>query len=229
MHEVARRSAVFAAATGGLLLTGVGCASADSAVNAASVDPTSGVSTIGDSGLLSGNAIELPVNIPVDVCGTDVLGNSSGDTACGAAGSGWSGPLMAGTIGDGGLLSGNAVQAPVSVPVDVCGTDVLGNSSGDTACIAGSSAPGTDPAGAGWSADDPPAASSESLPIDAFAGDPVAAVTSLDPPAADPSGTLAQTGSDVALPWSTAGAATLMSGATLSAIAFKARSAAGQL
>ena len=52
-----------AAATGGLVLAGAGMAVADSGAQGAAVQ---------SPGLLSGNVIEVPVHIPVDVCGDTV-------------------------------------------------------------------------------------------------------------------------------------------------------------
>ncbi|SEG55234.1 Small secreted domain [Actinacidiphila yanglinensis] len=56
-----------AAATGGLLLAGAGLAFADSGAEGAAVD---------SPGVVSGNVIEVPVHVPVDVCGdtVDVIG-----------------------------------------------------------------------------------------------------------------------------------------------------------
>ncbi|MFE3863186.1 chaplin [Streptomyces goshikiensis] len=52
-----------AAATGGLLLAGAGLASANA--------DTHGVA-IGSPGVLSGNVVQVPVHIPVNVCGNTV-------------------------------------------------------------------------------------------------------------------------------------------------------------
>ncbi|MFD9266042.1 chaplin [Streptomyces goshikiensis] len=52
-----------AAATGGLLLAGAGLASADAGAQGAA---------IGSPGVLSGNVVQVPVHIPVNVCGNTV-------------------------------------------------------------------------------------------------------------------------------------------------------------
>ncbi|WP_327413044.1 chaplin [Streptomyces sp. NBC_01233] len=52
-----------AAATGGLVLAGAGLAVADAGAQGAA---------IGSPGVLSGNAIQVPVHIPVNVCGNSV-------------------------------------------------------------------------------------------------------------------------------------------------------------
>ncbi|MFJ8666901.1 chaplin ChpH [Streptomyces sp. NPDC093600] len=52
-----------AAATGGLVLAGAGMAVADSGAQGAA---------IASSGVLSGNVVQVPVHIPVNVCGNTV-------------------------------------------------------------------------------------------------------------------------------------------------------------
>ncbi|MET7383425.1 chaplin ChpH [Streptomyces sp. NPDC005526] len=52
-----------AAATGGLVLAGAGLAVADSGAQGAAV---------GSPGVLSGNVVQVPVHVPVNVCGNTV-------------------------------------------------------------------------------------------------------------------------------------------------------------
>ncbi|MEU2180962.1 chaplin [Streptomyces thermolilacinus] len=52
-----------AAATGGLVLAGAGMAVADAGANAAAV---------GSPGVLSGNVIQVPIHVPVNVCGNTI-------------------------------------------------------------------------------------------------------------------------------------------------------------
>ncbi|MFI9581834.1 chaplin [Streptomyces sp. NPDC052236] len=52
-----------AAATGGLMLAGAGVAVADAGGHAAAV---------GSPGVISGNAVTVPVHVPVQVCGNTV-------------------------------------------------------------------------------------------------------------------------------------------------------------
>ncbi|MEV6400117.1 chaplin [Streptomyces sp. NPDC051907] len=52
-----------AAATGGLVLAGAGMAMADAGAQGAAV---------GSPGVLSGNVIQAPIHIPVNVCGNTV-------------------------------------------------------------------------------------------------------------------------------------------------------------
>ena len=140
MYEVARRSAAFAAATGGLLLVGVGCASADSIVQVATAGgaPSASVSSSGPDaaaagagGVLSGNALAVPLSIPIGLCDIAVLGTSGAESCSAAdtpdaAAASSSASASAAT----GVLSGNVVQAPASVPLSISGLSVLGNSAG---------------------------------------------------------------------------------------------------
>ncbi|AXG77040.1 chaplin ChpH [Streptomyces paludis] len=52
-----------AAVTGGLVLAGAGMAVADSGAHAAAV---------GSPGVLSGNVIQVPIHLPVNVCGNSI-------------------------------------------------------------------------------------------------------------------------------------------------------------
>ncbi|EFL14262.1 MULTISPECIES: chaplin ChpH [Streptomyces] len=52
-----------AAATGGLVLAGAGMAAADAGAQGAA---------IGSPGVLSGNVVQVPVHVPVNVCGNTV-------------------------------------------------------------------------------------------------------------------------------------------------------------
>ncbi|QES52694.1 chaplin [Streptomyces venezuelae] len=52
-----------AAATGGLVLAGAGMAVADAGAQGAAV---------GSPGVLSGNVVQVPIHIPVNVCGNTV-------------------------------------------------------------------------------------------------------------------------------------------------------------
>ncbi|MCZ7413436.1 MULTISPECIES: chaplin [unclassified Streptomyces] len=52
-----------AAATGGLVLAGAGVAVADAGAEGAAV---------GSPGVLSGNVVQVPVHVPVNVCGNTV-------------------------------------------------------------------------------------------------------------------------------------------------------------
>ncbi|OLZ73571.1 hypothetical protein AV521_05820 [Streptomyces sp. IMTB 2501] len=101
-------------------------------------------SAAGSPGLISGNGIQLPVHVPVNVCGNTVnvvgllnpaVGNAcaNGDTGTAKGRSSRSGGASAqGTAQDSpGVLSGNGIQLPVEAPVNVSGNSVnvigLGN------------------------------------------------------------------------------------------------------
>lgn len=75
-----------AAATGGLVLAGAGMAVADSGAQGAAVH---------SPGVLSGNVVQVPVHVPVNVCGNtvDVVGvlNPAMGNACANQGGGASG------------------------------------------------------------------------------------------------------------------------------------------
>ena len=87
-------------------------------------------------GILSGNLIQIPVSIPVNVCGNSVsvvgiLDSASGNT-CSNSGSAAS-TANGGASNSPGVGSGNLIQIPVTVPVNVCGNSVSGVGIGDTA------------------------------------------------------------------------------------------------
>jgi hypothetical protein len=126
MRQVMRKGMItMAAATGVLAVTG-GYAHADTSATGS-----------GSPGLLSGNVVQAPVDIPVNVCGNtvNVLGvaNPASGNACGntSHGGGHSGSTGGHTGGSPGVSSGNDVQVPVTVPVNVCGNAItvggLGN------------------------------------------------------------------------------------------------------
>ncbi|MFE9407992.1 chaplin [Streptomyces sp. NPDC006704] len=137
MRRVAMKGLVTAVATGGVLAA-TGYAYADSSADG---------SAASSPGLLAGNAVRLPVNVPVNVCGNtvDVLGllnPAAGNTCANASGAhrgARSGPGHAGTSGSGnaggasasgvekgspGLLSGNGLELPVDLPVNIAGNSV---------------------------------------------------------------------------------------------------------
>ncbi|MEU1127720.1 chaplin [Streptomyces sp. NPDC005899] len=170
MRQVTRKGLITMAAAGGVLALGGGYAHADAgAAGGASNSP----------GVLSGNSIQVPVDVPVNVCGNSVdvggllnptsgndcgngtagsaheqadsssSGHGSGDRASGGHGSGSSASAghtagheargggegtgrhrasgtsaQAETAGSPGILSGNQVQAPVEIPVNLCGNSI---------------------------------------------------------------------------------------------------------
>ncbi|MFE3514385.1 chaplin [Streptomyces sp. NPDC059166] len=170
MRQVTRKGLITMAAAGGVLALGSGYAHADAgAAGAASGSP----------GVLSGNSIQVPIDVPVNICGNSVdvggllnptsgneCGNGSSDSGHahhsddgsrsghdgrssghgqGGKGSGHDG-MRDGGMRDGGegtgrhrasgasaqseakgspgILSGNQVQAPVEIALNVCGNSV---------------------------------------------------------------------------------------------------------
>ena len=115
------------------LLGGADAGCAGGAASNTTVNNGSGGNGNGNAGVASvgsGNTVNLPVSIPVSVCGVagSVAGFSNAHCQGGAAsntvisnGSGGDGNGNAGVIS---ALSGNTVNAPVSVPADVCGIAV---------------------------------------------------------------------------------------------------------
>ncbi|GGQ53109.1 hypothetical protein GCM10010267_14940 [Streptomyces griseorubens] len=120
----------------------------------------------GSPGVASGNSVQLPVHVPVNVCGNTVnvvglLNPAAGNTCVNedvrheAAGGSSKGASVAseeseassasgasaegGAHGSPGLLSGNGVQLPVHVPVNVTGNSVnvvgIGNPSTDNSSV----------------------------------------------------------------------------------------------
>ncbi|WP_338677793.1 chaplin [Streptomyces sp. SCSIO 30461] len=88
----------------------------------------------GSPGVLSGNNVQVPVDVPVNVCGNSVsvigaLNPAFGSACANRSARGLSGSEASGdTVGSPGVLSGNNVKAPVHAPVNVCGNtiDVVG-------------------------------------------------------------------------------------------------------
>ncbi|MEU5199661.1 chaplin [Streptomyces scabiei] len=106
----------------------------------------------GSPGVASGNHVQAPVHVPVNVCGNtvDVVGvanpatgndcsngGGGGGGGYGDHGHGGHGPSYDGSHADGhtggspGVGSGNSVQVPIDVPVNLCGNSIsvigLGN------------------------------------------------------------------------------------------------------
>ncbi|WP_381563252.1 chaplin [Streptomyces eurythermus] len=136
MREGTRKGLMTMAAATGVIAAASGYAHADSGAGGAA----------GNSpGVLSGNTVQAPVHAPVNICGNTVnvvgllnpsVGNkcahhdgTSGSRPGGSAGSGSGGSRADGrTGGSPGVGSGNTVQVPVDIPVNVCGNsvDVIG-------------------------------------------------------------------------------------------------------
>lgn len=112
-------------------------------------------------GVLSGNNVQAPVHIPVNVCGNTITAvgafNGAYDNTCvngSSSGHGHGHERSAGahaeggTKGSPGVGAGNNVQAPIHLPVNACGNGVhvvslFGETSGNT-CVNGSHGGGHD-------------------------------------------------------------------------------------
>ncbi|MFF4475032.1 chaplin [Streptomyces sp. NPDC001599] len=202
-------------------------------------------SAAGSPGLISGNTVQLPVHVPVDVCGNTVNvvgllnpaagngcantgetgashtgashtgGSHTGTPHTGAShhGSGASGGTSGGAGAEGsgkdspGLLSGNGVQLPVHLPVNVSGNSVnvvgIGNPAVGNESTNGS---GDRPEPVR-----PPAEPEPSAPEDERAGPGPA--PHADPPREEVS--LAHTGTDRTLPTLAGGAVLVLGGTVL--------------
>ncbi|MBQ0826900.1 chaplin [Streptomyces tagetis] len=131
MRRVTRTGVLAVAASGAMAVTLPACAAF--AADGATADGTAA----GSPGVLSGNTVQLPVDIPVNVCGNTVdvvgllnpaMGNRCANVSDGghAAGGGSSGGAVAEGVAEDspGVLSGNGVQLPVHVPVNATGNSV---------------------------------------------------------------------------------------------------------
>ncbi|MGW8064200.1 chaplin [Streptomyces ziwulingensis] len=147
MRRVTRNGVLALAASGALAVTMP--AYAAFASDGAAADG----SAAGSPGLISGNTVQLPVDVPVNVCGNTVnvagllnpaAGNScanvagpgtarkgapagggtSGTSTSGTGTSGGGAEAEGGAEGSPGVLSGNGVQLPVHLPVNVSGNSV---------------------------------------------------------------------------------------------------------
>ena len=147
MRQVARKGLITVAAASGMLAITGGYANADAGAKGLSEEAT---------GLLTGNVVQAPVHVPLNVCGNtvNVLGalNPAAGNSC-AQGSGRSGGDGGsdGASADSGATgvsneaegagSGNVIQLPIDAPVNLCGNNIglasLDNLSADNGCAQG--------------------------------------------------------------------------------------------
>ncbi|WP_432058369.1 chaplin [Streptomyces sp. bgisy022] len=150
MRQVTRKGLMTMAAATGMIAAAGGAAHADSGAQGAAA---------GSPGVLSGNSVQAPVHVPVNVCGNTVdvvgllnpaMGNACADRSApapdghGDAGhhGASSGSHAGGHTSDSpGVASGNHVQVPVHAPVNVCGNSVdiigIGNPAFGNGCADG--------------------------------------------------------------------------------------------
>ncbi|MGW0865915.1 chaplin [Streptomyces sp. NPDC002611] len=213
MRRVTRNGVIAVAAASGAMALAVP-AYADSAADG---------SAAGSPGVVSGNTVQLPVHVPVNVCGNTVnvvgLLNPAAGNSCANKGDGRAGRpgKPGGAVAEGGgkdspgVVSGNGVQLPVDVPVNVTGNSVnvvgIGNAAAGNES---SNTPGDRPVRPHQPPK--PTAPKPSVPPRAHpAPDPAPAPHS----APRATGALAHTGSDHTLPVVAASAALVLGGVVL--------------
>ncbi|MEU5399344.1 chaplin [Streptomyces sp. NPDC005963] len=144
MRQLHRKGLATVMLTGGALAL-AGHAHADSTANGGAV---------GSPGVIAGNTIQLPIHVPVSVCGNTVnvvgllnpaAGNTCANTSGGSAQTGTTAPggqtsgngqgvgsqngpggaVANGTVaGSPGVISGNGIQLPIDLPVNVSGNSL---------------------------------------------------------------------------------------------------------
>ncbi|WP_345586131.1 chaplin [Streptomyces prasinosporus] len=170
---------------------------------------------VGSPGVVSGNTVQLPVHAPLNVCGNTVnvvgLLNPAAGNVCvdeGAAERGGSPGRAGGATarsdahGSPGVASGNQVQLPVDLPVNVSGNSV-------NVVGAGNAAAGNESANTSGERPDRPEPEPSAPPRTRPAPEPA-------PHAAPPETVaLAETGADRTVPVLATGAALLLGGVVL--------------
>ncbi|GAA2428907.1 hypothetical protein GCM10010433_31220 [Streptomyces pulveraceus] len=128
MRKALSKSVLVMAAASGILTAAGGYAFADASADGAAV---------GSPGVGSGNTVQVPVHVPVNVCGNTVnvigllnpaFGNECANVSGQGGGEGQGASAEGVAAGSPGVLSGNLIQVPVDVPVNACGNtvDVVG-------------------------------------------------------------------------------------------------------
>ncbi|QZZ33155.1 chaplin [Streptomyces sp. ST1015] len=176
----------------------------------AHADSAADGSTADSPGAVSGNTVQLPVHLPVNLCGNtvDVVGllnpamgnkcvnSSSGPASSGSvsSGSASSGAANGGgahtdgrTHGSPGVLSGNGIQLPVHLPVNISGNSVN---------VVGALNPAFGNEAVNTSHEDPPARPVDPAPQHPQPHRPAAPVPRTQTPTPGMNVTLASTGSD---------------------------------
>jgi hypothetical protein len=220
MKRVTRNGVIAIAASGAMAMT-VPVSAAFAADGGASADG----SAVGSPGAISGNTIQLPVHVPVNVCGNTVsvvgllnpaAGNRCANTSAArhdASAGRDRAPSAGGATAQGsgkdspGVVSGNTIQLPVHVPVNV---------SGNTVNVVGIGNPAVGNTSTNTSVDRPaplprpvtPPAAPKPHPAPKPLPHPVAAVPRTE-------ASLAHTGADATAPAVAASAALLLGGAAL--------------
>ncbi|HCT81774.1 MAG TPA: hypothetical protein DGT23_35380 [Micromonosporaceae bacterium] len=96
----------------------------------------------GNTGLLNGNQLKIPVQLPIELCGNAITVGGTASAWCegGASATMHATSLNWISSGNTGLLNGNQVFLPIQIPINVCGNalGILGDST--AGCLGGSSA-----------------------------------------------------------------------------------------
>jgi hypothetical protein len=96
--------------------------------------------TSGDGSVGGGNQVDLPISLPIDISGNSVaaVGSAEASSQGGAevVNNGRSG-ISDRTSGDGSVLGGNQINAPISAPVNACGNAVSVFGRSDAGCKGG--------------------------------------------------------------------------------------------
>jgi LPXTG-motif cell wall-anchored protein len=131
------------------LLGGAAASCAGGASSSTTISgPGSGGGDNGNAGVASvgsGNTVNAPVSVPVNVCGVSAAVAGAANSGCqGGAASTTSidEPTSGGHKGSGGIASigsGNTINAPISAPVNVCGISLALIGLADSGCCGGSS------------------------------------------------------------------------------------------
>ncbi|WP_062215292.1 chaplin [Streptomyces sp. NBRC 109706] len=143
MRQVTRNGLLTVFAAGGMLAASGGAAWADSEAEGGAAN---------SPGVVSGNSVQAPIHVPVNVCGNTVnvvgLLNPAFGNTCVNAGGGGTGAGGSASNSP-GFVSGNQVQVPVEVPVNACGNGVsvvgVGNSASGNGCANGELPEPTEP------------------------------------------------------------------------------------
>ncbi|MEU6476822.1 chaplin [Streptomyces sp. NPDC047017] len=209
MKRVTRNGVLAVAASGAMAMT-----VPVSAAFAADGGATAAGAAAGSPGLISGNTIQLPVDVPVNVCGNTVnvvglLNPAAGNSCANESAGGDRAPsggahARGGEKGSPGVISGNGIQLPVHLPVNVTGNSVNVVGVGNPA-TGNSSTNGERPA------------PQPVTPPTRTAPQPKPLPHPVPHPAATPrtQASLAHTGADGTVPAVAAGAALLLGGAAL--------------
>ncbi|GAA0974007.1 hypothetical protein GCM10009555_029680 [Acrocarpospora macrocephala] len=136
MRTWAKGSAPAALLAAGVMALGSGTAMAD----------TSGTNSVG-----GGNQVNLPISLPIDISGNavGVAGDATAGSKGGASVENTTKGIPGKTSGNGSVLGGNQVNAPISAPVNACGNAVSLFGGSDAGCLGGSSVKNSGQGGAG--------------------------------------------------------------------------------